>query len=442
MKKIIIASDQMGVSLKQLLIEKLEARGVVVKDAGPHRDDVVVDYPDYIRPAAQAVARGDYDGGIVICGTGLGASIAANKVPGARAALCTDTYTAQKGRAHNDANILALGAWVVTPQRAELILEEWLKTPFDGGRHIPRLQKLDVDFSDTGADDTWLELVSFQFGVALSVNPTSFGPVLFGGRFEEGLKTVSEAGFSRVELSLRHVDDISVERLGVLLERYRLKAAAFATGQGCIMDELCLSAADTKLRKAAVERLKGIIDMAVQFSTVVVLGGVRGKLVGGEAARNRQYETTVEAIGECLEYAEDQGVIVVLEPINRYETNLVNTIAEGIELLEKTAAGSGMLLPDTFHMNIEEVDMLSSLRMAGDKLGYIHFSDSNRLSPGQGHVDFKGVMKTLYEIGYGGCITAEILPLPDEHSAVYRTAQYLSSILGAPIKDVSSREVG
>jgi ribose 5-phosphate isomerase B len=117
------------------------AKGRDVRDLGTFSEEPV-DYPDYAEAVATYVASGESRFGVTICGTGIGMCIAANKIPGIRAALCHDTFGAKKSRQHNDANVLALGAWDVTPQRAEEIVDVWLASPYEGGRHIPRLTKV------------------------------------------------------------------------------------------------------------------------------------------------------------------------------------------------------------------------------------------------------------------------------------------------------------
>jgi ribose 5-phosphate isomerase B len=139
-----LASDHAGFELKETVEQWLRARGLDVTDLGPH-DAARTDYPDWGRALGAAVARGDYDRGVLVCGSGVGISIAANRYPGVRCALCADPYTARMSRAHNDANVLALGARVVGPGLAEEILEAFVATPFEGGRHAERVAKLDPD---------------------------------------------------------------------------------------------------------------------------------------------------------------------------------------------------------------------------------------------------------------------------------------------------------
>ena len=141
-KKVAIAGDHGGFELKELLKEYILKYGVDVIDLGTD-GCASVDYPDFGARAGIAVADGEADGAIVICGSGIGISIAANKIPGVRAALCWDTFTAEMSRKHNDSNVLALGGRVTTFDRAVGMVDLWLTTPFDGGRHQARIDKLD-----------------------------------------------------------------------------------------------------------------------------------------------------------------------------------------------------------------------------------------------------------------------------------------------------------
>ncbi len=139
--KVAIASDHRGYALKETLKALLGKLGHEVLDFGPSSADSC-DYPDCIIPAAEAVAKGEAERGIVICGTGLGASIAANKVKGIRAARCASIYDAEMARRHNDANVLALGADTLAPGYAAHIVKAFLTTEFEGGRHERRLKKI------------------------------------------------------------------------------------------------------------------------------------------------------------------------------------------------------------------------------------------------------------------------------------------------------------
>ncbi len=138
---IAIACDHGGYALKEDVKKHLAEKGLECKDFGTYSLDSC-DYPDYAAPAAQAVASGECDRGIVICTTGIGVSIVANKVPGIRCALCSDPLSARMTRLHNDTNVLAMGAGVIGKNLALEIVDIWLGTEFEGGRHQRRVDKI------------------------------------------------------------------------------------------------------------------------------------------------------------------------------------------------------------------------------------------------------------------------------------------------------------
>ncbi|MCR6112363.1 ribose 5-phosphate isomerase B [Bacillus sp. A301a_S52] len=139
--KIVIASDHAGYALKKDIVQVVEELGHQVEDVGCDCADSV-DYADYGIPAAEMVANGKADRGIIICGTGIGMSISANKVKGIRCALVHDLFSAKATREHNDTNVLAMGERVIGPGLAQEITKVWLTTPFEGGRHARRVDKI------------------------------------------------------------------------------------------------------------------------------------------------------------------------------------------------------------------------------------------------------------------------------------------------------------
>ncbi len=139
--KIVIASDHGGLTTKSALIASLTAAGVEVEDFGTSNGDSV-DYPDFAALVASAIARGEVDRGILVCGTGIGIAIAANKFPGVRAAVIHDEFTAQMSKQHNNANIIALGGRTMEPEQACRLVEIWRTVEYEGGRHQLRLDKI------------------------------------------------------------------------------------------------------------------------------------------------------------------------------------------------------------------------------------------------------------------------------------------------------------
>ncbi len=137
----IIASDHGGIELKESVKKFLESRGIEVRDLGTMNSDSV-DYPDYGEKVGRAVSRGEAEKGILICGTGIGMSIVANKFPGVRAALISDEFTARMSKEHNNANIIVMGGRVSSDEEASAMVGAWLDARFEGGRHERRLEKI------------------------------------------------------------------------------------------------------------------------------------------------------------------------------------------------------------------------------------------------------------------------------------------------------------
>lgn len=139
--KLAIGSDHVGFELKPLIIDYLEDLGHEVTDFGPFSTERT-DYPIYAKKVAEEVAAGHFDGGVLICGTGVGISISANKVRGIRAVVCSEPYSAKLSKEHNNTNIVAFGSRVVGSELAKMIVKEWLEAIYEGGRHAKRIEMI------------------------------------------------------------------------------------------------------------------------------------------------------------------------------------------------------------------------------------------------------------------------------------------------------------
>jgi len=269
----------------------------------------------------------------------------------------------------------------------------------------------------------------FELGVSLSPRKAPFGPLLFSGELAEGMARVKELGYAGVELSLLDSEKIDQDQLCEQLDRLGLKVFTIATGQSYYVDGCSLFHSDDAKRDLAVERLQGHIRLAARLGAMVILGGIRGRIT----AQPDQFASILQkgrsACANLGDYAGERGVILLVEPINRYETNVINTVEQGLELIGQIGLGNLKLLPDTFHMNIEERSLEDSLRLAGDKLGYLHLADSNRFAPGMGHLDFKGVLSALREIAYQGPLGVEVLPEPDDLTAARQAINYMRLLM-------------
>lgn len=268
----------------------------------------------------------------------------------------------------------------------------------------------------------------FDICISLSPTKTKFGPLPFSGNLDEGLEKVSTMGYQGVELSLSDSDKINKEWLFNKLKTLNLKVYTIATGQTYYNDGYSLFDLNDINRSKTIERLKRHIDLASNLNSMVIIGGIRGKLT--EFSEKMEIEKTQGklALIKCLEYAKERNVILLIEPINRYEANFINTLQEGIELIEELNFSNLKLLPDTYHMNIEERSFEESLIKAKNYIEYIHFADNNRLAPGLGHIDFKKIISLLKEINYKGAIGVEIFAEPDDYTAAKSSIDFLTSL--------------
>jgi len=267
--------------------------------------------------------------------------------------------------------------------------------------------------------------MKLQPGIAISPRKTNFGPIMFSGRLNEGLKDLNQAGFHFVELSLRTVEDVDADELNKKLSDLDINVTAVATGQAFLFDGLSLGSDDRSIREKAIEHFNKMTVFAKKINAgQMILGGMRGNLAGTGDEFKKNFENGLAAIRTVAEFTDKNDIPLAFEPINRYETNWIHTLQEGCDFLDKIGIDSAKLLIDTFHMNIEEANMAAAIKSAGKKVGYVHFADNTRYPPGQGAINYRKVLDALDSINYSGPVVTEALPLPDDNTAVLNTAKF------------------
>jgi len=185
---------------------------------------------------------------------------------------------------------------------------------------------------------------------------------------------------------------------------------------------------EERVREAAVRRLCDHIPFAARTGAVIIVGLLRGVIKPG-VDRPQAMAWLTEALRRCAASAAPHGVSLVLEPINRYETTLINRVDQFLALADEIGCSNLGLLPDTFHMNIEEPSIEASLRQAGPRILHMHLADSNRWYPGAGHIDFCAVADTLHRIGYTGYLSVEAMPMPDADTCAGESIKTLKKLL-------------
>jgi len=260
--------------------------------------------------------------------------------------------------------------------------------------------------------------------VVVSLSTTRFSALALKEELEKNFGLLRRLGLDGAELAIRNPQEIAPREIFSLLERYQLKVPALGTGQAYIDEGLSLTAEEKNIRQKARERLFAHLELSAQLSAMVIIGLIRG------SPELSQKEESLKILKEELDIicqkAKSLGSPgLLLEPLNRYETSLLNTISEAKEFIEELGSENLKILADSFHMNIEERDISGALRGAGDLLGHIHLADSNRWAPGQGHFNFEGFFQALAELNYQGWLSGEFLPLPTAQESVRMFAEFL-----------------
>jgi len=267
--------------------------------------------------------------------------------------------------------------------------------------------------------------------LGLAIAPASATPlafVVFREKLDTAIRKAWEFGYDGVELALVNAEEVNVAAIKNLIKKYSIEVPLISTGRVFSEAHLSFTHLEKNMRDEAIQTMKDIVEVASQFQADVNVGRVRGDIPENRP-REEAEERFFSAMIECSDFAATRNVELLLEPVNRYETNFINSLEEGIDIVEKLNRENVKLMPDTFHMNIEDASIIASLKKAGNKIGYVHFADSNRWAPGQGHLDFSQIIASLKEIGYDGYVTVEILPNPNPDEAVKMAISFLRGII-------------
>lgn len=267
-----------------------------------------------------------------------------------------------------------------------------------------------------------------NLSIVYSTQQTNFQAATFSGELDGNLAKIAQYGYSGVELAIRDPELVDMEDLEKILHKYNLKVPAIGTGQAWGEEGLSFTDPDPEIRQAAIQRIQSHIPIAEKLNAVIIIGLVRGILKPG-VSHPQAMVWLRDAIQQCTSVAKDHNVRLALEPINRYETSLINNVSQGMDLISDVNADNFGLLLDTFHMNIEEPRIEESIQLCADRIFHFHVADSNRWYPGRGHLDFGSIIKSLFHTGYTGFISGEFLPFPDADTAAQNSILHLRSVM-------------
>ena len=254
------------------------------------------------------------------------------------------------------------------------------------------------------------------------------GPFVYWDGLEAAAASAAKLGFDAIEIFAPSAASIDRPALHALLKKHGLSAAAFGTGGGWLVHKWHLTHADPAIRSQAREFIRAIIDVAGEFKAPAIIGSMQGR-AEGEVTREQALNWLAEALTDLGAHAKQYGVPLLYEPLNRYETNLLNRQLAAAQFLDARKVGNVKLLCDLFHMNIEETSNAAALRACGAHVGHVHFADSNRQAIGFGHTEAASVVAALKDIGFAGYLSGEILPLPDSEAAAAQTIKAIHTHL-------------
>jgi sugar phosphate isomerase/epimerase len=244
------------------------------------------------------------------------------------------------------------------------------------------------------------------------------GPFVYWGSLEESMRSAKDLAFDAIEIFPPSPEYFQTIDAAKLAQQTGLEIAAVGTGAGWLKHKLSLADAEPQVRARAMEFLSLMLVAATQLQAPMIIGSMQGRSVPG-VSKTQAKEFLREGLERLDAQAKAIGGNILYEPLNRYETDQCNTLAQGTELI--CGLSSTKLLADWFHMNIEEADMVESILKAGTAIGHVHFADTNRLAVGSGHLSVQPLIDALGQIDYRGFLSAEVFPQPDSQSAAERT---------------------
>jgi len=257
------------------------------------------------------------------------------------------------------------------------------------------------------------------------------GPFVLWGKLDEAIQTAARIGYDAVEIFPPGPLAIDSKTLAPTLRDHNLSLAAVGTGAGWVKHKLQLADADAAQRQRAIDFVRSIIDVAGPLGASTIIGSMQGR---HDAVVNRETASSYlrDALEQLGSHASQYGTALLYEPLNRYETNQINTVSGGVAMLKSLATTNVKLLCDLFHMNIEETSTAAALIAGGKHVGHIHFVDSNRRPVGEGQMQFGPIIAALRAIDYDGYLSAEAFAYPDPVSAAEQTMKAFKYWTSAP----------
>ena len=249
-------------------------------------------------------------------------------------------------------------------------------------------------------------------------------------KFSNICELVSEFNYDGIELSLLEPERLDAKKIDEISQAYNLEISAVGTGSTFIRFGFSLGHHDEYMRKKAIERIDKYISFAKELNSKVIIGLIRGRYTSLSSPKREKLNIKT-SLKSCVQIAKNNNVMLVFEPINRFEIDSYNTIAECVDLIEEFGSDYLRLLIDTFHTHLEEdpVYIWDELPKVASIVAHIHLADCTRRAPGTGHFDFRAFLNIFKDVGYNEYVSIETIMKPSFEEVVKDTAHFLSVIL-------------
>jgi len=253
-------------------------------------------------------------------------------------------------------------------------------------------------------------------------------PFVLGPELPSAVAAAANHGFPAFELFPPNLDAIDVQQLTQLCDQYQIKLSTIGTGGGWVTDKLSLTDPSPEVRTRGKTYIKGVIQKAAQLGASAIIGSMQGRC--GDQDRTECLNVLRSELNELAQFAADCGQPLLYEPLNRYETDLVNSVVSTADFFADGCHDNLKILADLFHMNIEEKNVAQALQSLGHRLGHIHFVDSNRKVAGMGHTDFAPIVQAIKEMKFAGYLAIEAFPLPTQDEAAAAAIRSFNEYFG------------
>lgn len=269
-----------------------------------------------------------------------------------------------------------------------------------------------------------------KFSIVLGLNESTSSEKQVLERFTESCNFLSTLGYQGIELAILEPEKIPVEKIREIAIDYKMKIPAIGTGSTFIRFGYSLGDVNPKVREKAIERIKKYLDFSSVSESLIIIGLLRGRYSRDSDSKSAK-ENIIKSLRICCKLAEDSGLNLLLEPINRFEIDSCNTIQETLEMIEVVGSNNLKLMIDSFHIHLEEdpTKIWSFLKTIADKVSHIHLADDTRRAPGTGHFDFQRFLQIFNESAYKGFASMETIMKPSFKEVASKSIKFLRSIL-------------